>query len=159
MGEGGGVVPCVADARQAGGVEVLVASANLAAEGSAAAPDAVVAVAPVADLVEGQRQRLSDDGDAIAQYCGGMPEEVPEAYAAASPTARLPNAVPVLVAIGREDVNIPPAMARAYAEAAGAPYLEVAEHDHFSILDTAGDGWPQLYDAMCALCPALRQRQ
>lgn len=70
-----------------------------------------VALAPVADLVKGHEQRLSDDGDAIEKYMGGTPEEIPEEYTKASPVTLLPTTVPAVVAIGSADDTVPPAMA------------------------------------------------
>lgn len=46
---------------------------------------AVVAQAPVADLVRAVAERLSDDGDAAKVFMGGTPEEAPERYAYGSP--------------------------------------------------------------------------
>lgn len=57
-----------------------------------------VALAPIGDLCEGQRRRLSDEGDAIARFVGVNPDVGvhSDSYGAASPHHLLPLAVHVL---------------------------------------------------------------
>ena len=61
-------------------------------------PAAVVAIAAVADLVAAHDLKLSDEGDAVALFMGGSPNELAAAYAEASPRASmLPLATPALL--------------------------------------------------------------
>lgn len=141
------------------------------AEDPCMVPCLTVALAPVADLVAGHEQRLSDEGDAIELYMKGAPRDIPDAYAKASPAARLPVGVPAVVAIGADDDTVPPAMARAYCERAAAAgcevdHLEILGADHFAVADAAHTAWHRIFDAMCKrlnaktgsqASPALRQ--
>jgi acetyl esterase/lipase len=85
----------------------------------------------------------------------GTPDEIPAAYASASPIALLPTSVPAVVAIGTKDVNVPPPMVRAYCEAAraaGCPvdHLEIDGADHFAVANSTHAAWHRIYQAMCA---------
>ncbi|MEU5051966.1 alpha/beta hydrolase [Streptomyces sp. NPDC021096] len=80
--------------------------------------DHVVAVAPVADLARARALRLS--GGAVAELVG------PGEEAAADPMRLLPPRAPVTVLHGTEDEDVPVALSRAYAGAAGAA-LELLE--------------------------------
>ena len=69
-------------------------------------------LAPIGDLEEGQRSRLSDDGDAIQIYLGGnLPSndenDHKDPYKVASPSRILPLMVPcILVGGGKDDDGI-----------------------------------------------------
>jgi len=103
-----------------------------------------VSQAGVADLVEGHRLGLSDG--VVARFLGGTPEEAPERYAAASPLARVPTGVPVLLVHGEADENVPVDLTRRYAEAARAAgdRVEVvlrSRDGHFEHLDPSSAAW------------------
>jgi acetyl esterase/lipase len=103
-----------------------------------------VSQAGVADLVEGHRLGLSDG--VVAQFLGGTPDEVPDRYAAASPLARVPTGVPVLLVHGEADENVPVTLAQRYAEAARAAgdRVEVvlrSRDGHFEHLDPDSAAW------------------
>jgi pimeloyl-ACP methyl ester carboxylesterase len=118
--------------------------------GRALVPDLVVAIAPVSDLVEACRARLSDDGDAVQNYLGGDPagnERAALAAARASPVAAcMPCAVPTLVVSGRKDTDVPTEIALRYV-AQQPPALEPArawaapmvldDADHYAVFDGA----------------------
>jgi len=104
----------------------------------------VVAQAGVLDLREADRLELGEG--ATARFMGGHADEVPEAYADASPIERVPAGVPVLVVHGEADQRVPVEMASAYADAARAAGDEVdlvlrPGDDHFVHLDPASGAW------------------
>jgi acetyl esterase/lipase len=103
-----------------------------------------VGQAAVSDLRAAARLRLSD-GAAI-ELLGGIPAEVPERYAAASPAERLPLGVPVLLVHGARDDTVSVAFSRDLHTAAVAAGdrcdLVVGEHDgHFEHIDPASSAW------------------
>jgi pimeloyl-ACP methyl ester carboxylesterase len=98
-----------------------------------------VSLAGITDLVEGARQRLSND--AVVELLGGTPEEVPDRYARACPTLRLPLEVPQLVVHGTEDQAVPFGFGPRYAEAAGAELLALPGVEHFALIDPASPAW------------------
>src|SRR5262245_54585956 len=99
----------------------------------AAAPSlrGVVALAGVPDLVEAVRRDLC--GGACRDLVGGSPDEVPERYQQASPSALLPLGVPQWHIVGREDLAVPMDYLQQYVAFA-------AEHDnvHLDILEATG---------------------
>jgi len=71
-------------------------------------PTLCVAIAPIGDLEEGQRRRLSDDGNAIQIYMGGqLPSDNnndgDDPYKLASPSRILPLMVPCILVGGDKD--------------------------------------------------------
>ena len=101
----------------------------------------VVSQAGVLDLELAWELRLSRG--VVARLLDGTPEERPERYAVASPVARLPLDVPVLLTHGGRDDIVPPLLSERFAAAAGAGctlHLEPAE-DHFGHLDPANPLW------------------
>jgi acetyl esterase/lipase len=103
------------------------------------APALVVAQAPVAGLVEAARLGLGDG--AVQALLDGTPEEVPERYAAADPTALVPTGVPSVLIHSREDDRVPFSQSTDYVAAATAAgddnRLVVSTGDHFAHLDPA----------------------
>jgi acetyl esterase/lipase len=87
----------------------------------------VVAQAGVLDLELGHELGLSDG--VVAQLMDGAPHERPDAYAAASPRARLPLGVPALVVTGGADDVVPPRISREFADAARAAGDDVVLHE------------------------------
>ncbi len=109
-------------------------------------PCAVVAQAPVADLADAARRRLSRD--AAAALLGGEPDD-PSArtrYGLASPFERLPLGIPQLVVHGAADEDVPAAMSQAYVRAARAlgdevEHVEMGGLGHMEHLDPASPLW------------------
>jgi acetyl esterase/lipase len=104
----------------------------------------VASQAGVYDLVEADRLDLGEG--ATARFMGGHASEIPDAYAAASPTELLPVGVPLLLVHGDADQRVPVEMARRYAEAARAADDEVdlvirPGDDHFVHLDVSSGAW------------------
>jgi len=102
---------------------------------------AVVAQAGQLDLEHIARAGLSDS--AVPELLGGMPEEVPERYAAASPARLLPLPVPVLVVHGDEDRLAPAAAGRRFAEAAGdgCALVVTPGEGHVAHLEPDSEAW------------------
>jgi acetyl esterase/lipase len=103
-----------------------------------------VSLAGVADLVSGAIAGLGNG--ACRDLLGGMPDEVPERYAAASPAALLPLGAPQLLVHGERDEVVPPSQSRDYAEAARAAgdeaeLVELADADHFDVIDARHLAW------------------
>jgi acetyl esterase/lipase len=114
---------------------------------------AAVAQAGVLHLEAAARDGVG--GTAVPDLLGGMPEEVPDRYAAADPLALLPLAVPVLCVHSRADEDVPFAFSEAYAAAASAAggrvQLREVPGDHMSAIDPAGPAWRVVVDALPAL--------
>jgi acetyl esterase/lipase len=104
----------------------------------------VVAQAGVVDLELAWELRLSRG--VVRRFLGGTPGERPDRYAAASPAARVPLGVPVLLTHGGRDEIVPPVVSerfRAAALEAGDEcelHLEPAE-GHFGHIDPANPLW------------------
>jgi acetyl esterase/lipase len=108
----------------------------------------VVALASVSDLRE-SAERIGPDGP-VARFLGGMPDEVPDHYAEASPRELLPlNARQILVH-GTEDADVPYAMSVAFAEAAGADaeLITLEGAGHFEPIDPQSAEWPLVVAAV-----------
>jgi len=103
-----------------------------------------VAQAGVLDLVLASELGLSSG--VVHRFLGGTPAEHPERYAAASPAARLPLGVPVLVLHGGRDDSVPPVMSERYAAAARAAgdtveHVQLPEEDHFGHIRPGNPLW------------------
>jgi len=120
---------------------------------------AVLALAPVADLVRGHEMRISDEGDAVELYMGSPPFEASrDDYARASPAELLPVSFPLLVAFGADDKDVPPALVRGYAKVAleSAPervsVVEAIGADHFDVVNASSAAWlEQIVPALAAI--------
>ncbi len=111
----------------------------------------VLALAPVADLAEAYRLDL--DGGAVAALLGGGPDEFPERYAAADPSASLTVKARTVVVHGALDRQVPVAMSRSWvaaARAAGTPatLIELPECEHFGLIAPDSAAWPRVVDAL-----------
>ena len=103
-----------------------------------------VAQAGVVDLRMASERRLSNG--VVHRFLGGTPAEVPERYAAASPSERLPAGVPLLVTHGGQDGNVPPEMSEAFTDAARRAGDEVElvlleGEDHFGHIRPGNPLW------------------
>jgi acetyl esterase/lipase len=102
-----------------------------------------VSLAGVLDLVGGHRRGLG--AGAVAAALGGPPDALPEVYAAADPTARLPLGVGQLVVQGRADDPDLVDIGRRYARAARIAGDDVEQlelpGDHFAVIDPAAPIW------------------
>jgi acetyl esterase/lipase len=104
----------------------------------------VVSLGGVIDLQRAWDLHLSND--AVAEFLGGTPEQVPERYAAASPmgNAIAPGAQSVVH--GDKDEDVPLELSRNYVAAKRArnenvEYVEIAGADHFDLIDPRSKFW------------------
>ncbi len=130
--------PVVAIGHSAGGHLALWAGAT------SSGIDAVVALAPVADLVAADRLSLSDG--VVRRLLGADSTARPDLYRAASPRALLPLGLPQLIVHGGADDAVPQEIGIAYATAATDAGDEVellapADVDHFHIIDPDHPVW------------------
>jgi acetyl esterase/lipase len=111
----------------------------------------VVALAGVSDLRE-SAERIGPDGP-VATFMGGMPDEVPDRYAEASPRERLPLGVRQILVHGTKDPEVPYAMSERYVEAAGgeAELVTLEGAAHFEPIDPKAREWPRIVEAVCSL--------
>jgi acetyl esterase/lipase len=112
----------------------------------------VVALAPISDLRRAYDLHLSND--AVVEFLGGTPSQVPEHYAEASPI-ELPIAVPQVVIHGRRDEIVPFEMSRSYVETKRSKGENVRffEPDcgHFDLIDPTSQAWPAVQQSVLAL--------
>jgi acetyl esterase/lipase len=103
----------------------------------------VVAIAAVSDLRE-SAERVGPDGD-VARFLGGMPDELPDRYAAASPRELLPFGVRQILVHGDRDEDVPYAMSLAYVDAAAeeAELVTLPGAGHFEPIDPQSQEWPR----------------
>jgi len=102
-----------------------------------------VSQAGVLDLAVAAEQRLG--AGAAQSLLGGEPSEVPDRYAAGSPSQLVPIGVPVELVHGSDDRNVPIDQSRRYeaaARGAGDPVtLTEVPGDHFAMIDPSTDAW------------------
>jgi acetyl esterase/lipase len=111
-------------------------------QGAGVRPRFVVAQAAICDLVAGVRGALG--AGAIEDLMGAGPDDA--VYALASPAARVPLGVPVLLVTGADDDTVPPVQSTAFAVAARAAGDDVTlavlpGEGHFGHLDPASASW------------------
>jgi acetyl esterase/lipase len=145
-----GFHPVVAVGHSAGGHLALW----LGAEGIV---DACVALGGVSDLAAAAGADLGDG--AVEELLGGSPDEVPDAYVAADPAARLPLGVPQVLVHGVDDDRVPLAHAVAYAARGreNGDDCRVVELDagHFEPIDPRSRIWPQVLGALELVASAV----
>lgn len=120
-----------------GGQLVLLAEQNV---------DAVIALAPVTDVVRAYEDRLGEK--AAFAFFKATPKEAELHYRQASPIAQLPNVKPTLVVHGTTDDRVPVSYARDYIKQAHAhnnhtDYLELKGVDHFQVIDPKLAVWQE----------------
>jgi acetyl esterase/lipase len=108
-----------------------------------------VGQAPVSDLARAAELGLSRG--VARRFLGGSPSSRPERYALASPRARLPLGVPVLLVHGERDDTVPAGMSRAFADAARAAGdrcdLAIFPDDgHFECIDPSTAAWRRVVE-------------
>jgi acetyl esterase/lipase len=113
-----------------------------------------VALAGVSDLDAAARAHLG--GDAVQEFLGGEPDEVPDAYALADPARLLPFGVPQLLVHGADDDRVPLSLSRSFVERARAAgddsrILELAGAGHFDVIDPRSAGWAAIERATADL--------
>lgn len=117
-------------------------------------PTGAIALAPVSDLAAAA---IFDMGSgAVRDLLGGMPGEVPERYAWTSPQERIPFDTPQVVVHGTADEVVPVAQSAAYVAAAQeaddpAELVELADVDHFEVIDPDHEVWQQVVEVLGTL--------
>jgi pimeloyl-ACP methyl ester carboxylesterase len=110
------------------------AGGHLAVRAAADVPlTGVVAQAGALDLYELWRRGTSDH--VVRQFLGGSPDEVPEAFAAATP---LPPAVPTLLVHGALDQDVPVEISRGFG---GGELVVIEDEGHMEHLDPSTQCW------------------
>ena len=112
-------------------------------------PALVVGQAPVADL----GASLGLGRDAVEQFMGGRPAQIPDAYAVADPARLLPVKVPQLIVHGARDDIVPLEVVAPYVAEAGdaVELLVFAEENHFDVIDPASASWEAVLTAIAAI--------
>ena len=111
----------------------------------------VVALAAVSDLRE-SAERVGRDG-AVARFLGGMPADVPDRYAEASPRELLPLGVRQILVHGDADSSVPYAQSASYVDAAAgeAELVSLAGAGHFDLIDPQARDFPVTVTAIRSL--------
>ncbi len=109
--------------------------------------DAVIALAPLADLVKASELALSDS--ATTELFGGSATELPDLYASASPIELVPLGLPTVVVHGGADESVPKLLADNYVRSAresgdDVEYIEPAAADHMDVIDPEHPVWRDL---------------
>jgi acetyl esterase/lipase len=103
----------------------------------------LVTAAGTLDLVAGARAGIGDD--AVPQFLGGHPDIVPERYAVADPTQRLPTGVPTRCVHSRADERVPFSQSERYVMAATAAGDDIrlleATGAHTDVIDIGSPAW------------------
>jgi acetyl esterase/lipase len=106
-----------------------------------------ISLAGVVDLQRAFDLHLSHD--AVVEFLGGKPADVPDHYHEADPgQLPIPQARQILIH-GSADDTIPPAFSRDYVEKKkkareDAVLVEISRADHFDLIDPRSPAWPQV---------------
>ncbi|GAA4453659.1 alpha/beta hydrolase family protein [Phytohabitans houttuyneae] len=116
----------------------------------------VVALAPVADLAEAHRLDL--DRGAVAALLGGGPNDVPDRYAEADPSARTPPGARSVIIHGARDRHVPVEISRKYtatarAEGGDVSLIELPDVEHFALIDPQSTAWPVVKRSLQSMHP------
>ncbi len=93
--------------------------------------------------------------DAVVEFLGGRPTEVPDHYREADPM-RLPiaQAVQVLFVAGNDE-DVPPEFSRRYVEQKKArekaTLIEIPKADHFDLIDPRSAAWTKVENEVLKL--------
>jgi acetyl esterase/lipase len=106
----------------------------------------VVSLAGVVDLQQAWELHLSNN--AVVEFLGGNPKDVPEHYHEADP-AQLTIAATQWLIHGAPDDSVPASLSRHYAEQKKARgedvhYLEIATASHEDLIDPLSGAWPKV---------------
>ena len=113
-----------------------------------------VSLAGVVDLEEAFEEHLSHD--AVVEFLGGKPSEVPEHYHEADPAElKIKPAVQWLIH-GLSDDTVPASFSRSYAQnkkqnGEDVHLLEIATAGHFDLIDPHSSAWPKVQQTVLHL--------
>jgi acetyl esterase/lipase len=118
-----------------------------------AAVKRAVSLAGLVDLQKTFELHLSND--AVMEFLGGKPDEVPEHYQEADPIRLTVSARQILIHGTKDDI-VPPAFSGKYVEAKrkkgeNAKLVEIADADHFDLIDPRSVAWKQVEGAVLEL--------
>ena len=108
----------------------------------------VISLAGVVDLQQAWELHLSHD--AVVEFLGGKPNEVPEHYREADPMQLSISAATTQWLIhGAADTDVPANFSRDYAEqkkrkGENVHYLEISAAGHFELIDPRSIAWPKV---------------
>ena len=117
----------------------------------------VFSLAGVLDLRRGWDLHLSND--AVAQFLGGSPSDVPDHYREASPAEQhIPHATQKLIH-GTVDDSVPYEISQSYAErkkkaGESVELITMAKIGHFEIVDPQSSVWPRVEEVFRGLTRA-----
>jgi len=106
----------------------------------------VVALAPVADLLECDARHLGDD--AARALLGGPPAQHRRRWGAADPALLPTPAAPVTLIHARDDSLVPITLSRRYADVHRATTVIEVDGGHFAVIDPDSRAWPTVRRAM-----------
>jgi len=114
-----------------------------------------VALAGVVDLQQAYQQHLSND--AVVEFLGGKPNEVPEHYHEADPMQLSIKVTQWLIQGAADDV-VPPNFSRNYVQAKqrsheDAHYLEIGPAGHYDLIDPRSRAWASVLSTVMHLLP------
>ncbi len=106
----------------------------------------VIALAPLADIRRAAEQEMC--GDALPTIMGGVPDDAPANYRAASPRQLLPLGAPQILIVGDQDQGILENV-RPYVEAAREAgdelkFILLPDAGHFEVLSVGSHAWHSL---------------
>jgi len=110
-----------------------------------------VSLAGVVDLQQAFELHLSND--AVVEFLGGKPKDVPEHYHEADPTQlKIPQATQWLIHGATDDI-VPVFFSHNYAEqkkvsGEDVHYLEISTAGHFELIDPRSTAWPKVEDTV-----------
>lgn len=107
----------------------------------------VVSLAGVIDLQRAWELHLSNN--AVIEFLGGSPQQMPDRYREASPLELAQPNTPQLIVHGTHDDSVPIELSPRYAAAKKAKgekvhYLELEAADHFDLVDPRSSVWQQI---------------
>lgn len=114
----------------------------------------VLSLAGVLDLRRAWELHLSND--AVVEFLGGTPSEVPEHYREASPTEHaIPQAIQKLVH-GIADDSVPYELSKSYADrkkksGENVELITLSDTGHFEIVNPGSSVWPKIEQLFLAL--------
>ena len=114
----------------------------------------VVALAAVSDLRRAWELKLSND--AVGEFLGGGPSDVPDRYQAASPAEMLPLRVRQMLVHGTQDEDVPYEISVGYHAAAvraedAATLVTLPMTGHMELVEPWSEAYPSVLGAVRAL--------
>lgn len=118
----------------------------------------VITLAGVLDLQQAYDLHLSND--AVVEFLGGKPSQVPEHYREADPMQlAIPHSTTQWLIHGAADDIVPSNFSRNYAErkkgrGEDVHYLEISTAGHFDLIDPHSNAWPKVENTLLHLISA-----